>query len=209
MSKLDFRSQCLICWWFLSEDPHPCPLWKVWPLWNVLPPLDFIMISLGSCHKNRRHTGKTMSWYFQEGKKQSDQLISLHETWNDKHGENKPMRNNSYRRKILKKMVKKGKEKKICGIIIIDETWKFSFRNQTKGLRCRTYSWITSFCFPPVFQTQTAWGLGGMQYEWGITQKWLRIKYVRIDVPHDPAFIATYKVWTIRFQRKLLLSSYV
>ena len=56
--------------------------------------------------------------------------------------------------KSLKNGKKRGKEKKICGIIIIDETWKFSFRNQTKGLRCRTYSWITS-CFLPVFQTQS------------------------------------------------------
>lgn len=110
--------------------------------------------------------------------------------------------------KSLKKMVKKGKEKKICGVII-DETWKFSFRNQTKGLRCRTYSGITFFYFPPVFQTQKAWGLVGMQYEWRITQKWHEIKYVRIDVPHDPALVATCKVWRIRFQRKLLLSSYV
>lgn len=33
-------------------------------------------------------------------------------------------------------MAKREREKKkSCGIIIIDETWRFSFRNQTKGLR--------------------------------------------------------------------------
>ena len=53
-----------------------------------------------------------MNWSFQEEKKKNDQLISVHETWNDKHRENKPRRNNSYRWKVLLKSGKKwnGKE---------------------------------------------------------------------------------------------------
>lgn len=44
----------------------------------------------------------------------------------------------------------------------------------------RMYSGITSFYFPPVFQTQREWGLVGMQCDWEMTQKWHPegIKYV-------------------------------
>lgn len=70
---------------------------------NVLPQVELIILSLGSCHRGRKHTGRRMNWCFLEEKKKTDQSISLYEIWNDKHGENKPIKNGSCRWKVLKK----------------------------------------------------------------------------------------------------------